>query len=79
MADSGGMAVASFGVTKIDPRKPSDVVFAAAGATLDGDNVLQVNYNNEAFTAEEGKERLILALRQIMLRLEAGDLTWPAG
>lgn len=72
------MATASFGVTKIDPRKPSDVAFAATGGTLDGSNVLQVNYDDTVFTAAEGKERLILALRQIQLRLESGDLTWPA-
>lgn len=72
------MAVASFGVERIDPQGPFDVSFSATGATLDDDNVLQINYDDTEFTAEEGKERLLLALRRIMKRLEAGDLDWPA-
>lgn len=72
------MAVARFGVDKIDPQSPDDVNFNASGATLNGSNVLQVNYNDASFTGSEGKVRLIMALEHILNGLKEGHQDWPA-
>lgn len=71
------MATIRAGVTKIDPQSPDDVSIASGG-TLDGSNVLQVNYDDTAFDSDEGKSRLILALRQILHTFEEGHTDWPA-
>lgn len=72
------MAVARFGVDEINPQSPDDVNFNASGATLDGSNVLQVNYDDTEFTGAEGKTRLILALEHILNGLKEGHQDWPA-
>jgi hypothetical protein len=72
------MASVQFGVVKINPTIPSDVLFDATGATLEGSNVLQVTYSDTAFTKAEGKERLINALEQVIMKLKQGATTWPA-
>ena len=70
------MAAVQFGVTKINPTLPSDVVYDGTGATLEGSNVLQVTYSDTAFTKAEGKERLVLALQKVIEKIYAG--TWVA-
>lgn len=71
------MASRQFGVTKINPQK-FDVTYDATGATLEGSNVLQVTYDDAAFTGAEGKQRLLLALRAVEDRLAEASTTWPA-
>lgn len=70
------MASVQFGVTKINPSNTADVVYDATGAALEGSNLLQVTYQDSSFTAAEGKERLIEALKWVIRKVEKS--TWPA-
>ena len=57
----------------------NSVVFAASGGTLDASNVVQVNWDGAVFagTTQEGKQRLVAALKLITQRIETAKL-WPA-
>lgn len=67
----------SFGCEAENPAGPADVDYNT-GATMDSDNVVQVNYDADVFTQAKGKERLLLALKQIVQKIERSDTTWPA-
>lgn len=71
------MATIRAGVTVINPQSPDDVTIESGG-TLDGSNVVQVNYDDTAFTGAEGKVRLILALRHVVDAFEESRVDWPA-
>lgn len=71
------MAVPSLAATSIDPRSPDDIAVSTSGGTLDGTNKVQLNYDDTAFTGGEGKTRLILAVEQILDKLQEADVTWP--
>lgn len=73
------MAIPYLFVTDVKAGSPDDVTTAASGGTaLDGASaVLEVAYDDTAFTDAEGKERLILALERIVQRLKESDYTWP--
>lgn len=71
------MAVPSLGATSINPQSPDDIAISTSGGTLDGSNVVQLNYNDASFTGSEGKTRLILAVEHILDKLQEPDVTWP--
>ena len=70
------MAVKSFGTTSIDPQITDDVELTTSALVLEGGQVLQVLFDDAAFTQEEGRERLLLALQRTSEAIQETD--WPA-
>lgn len=74
------MTVRELGATIINPKLGSrvDVVFNAAPATaMSGTNVVQISYQDTAFTTTEGKQRLLYAIEAITDFMEQASFTWP--
>ena len=64
--------------TKIDPQSPDDFATATSGGTLTGASaVVELVYDDTAFTDAEGKTRLILAVEHLLDTLKETKFTWP--
>ena len=64
--------------TKINIQSPDDVTTATSGGTITGaSGVLEVVYDDTAFTGAEGKTRLILALEHMLDYLKESKTPWP--
>lgn len=51
---------------------------ASGGTAMDGSSaVLEIAYDDTAFTDADGKERLIQALEEVILLLESPNTIWP--
>ena len=72
------MATSGCGIADTDGIQLTEnsVVFFAGSGTLDSSNVVQVNFNDSVFTGQEGKQRLVAALKLIAQRVEAAKV-WP--
>lgn len=64
--------------TKIDPQSPDDFTTATSGGTITGaSGVVELVYDDTAFTDAEGKARLILAVEHLLDTLKEPSFTWP--
>lgn len=72
------MATAFAGIADTDGIQLTEnsVVFAASGGTLDASNLVQLNFDDSVFTGTEGKQRLAVAVKFIMERIENAKV-WP--
>lgn len=72
------MATAFAGIADTDGIQLTEnsVVFAASGGTLDASNLVQLNFDDTVFTGAEGKQRLAVAVKLILERIENAKV-WP--
>lgn len=64
--------------TKINPQSPDDFSSATSGGTITGSSgVVELVFNDAAFTSGEGKQRLILAVEHLLNYLKEPKTTWP--
>jgi len=74
------MAIPYMFTTVADPKVINGEVtrVASGGTAMDGSSaVLEIAYDDTAFTDAEGKERLIHAMNEFVELLESADTIWP--
>lgn len=72
MATRGVGITAAAGVELVN----NNVVGFASGGTLQGTNIVELDWDDTVFVGQEGKQRLLAAIEQIEARI-AMTTVWP--
>jgi predicted amino acid dehydrogenase len=71
------VAIVRFATEKINPDQTADDIQQDTAASIGTGHVLEVLYDDAAFTGEEGRQRLALALERVLNRVKSGQVGWP--